>query len=441
MIIMVSAQNLISDAATHNYTAFFGYGDGSTGCNIGLPEALMATPPLPSDAYGFPLTYPNANGAAANDNGNQDNHNNNNNNRCVQVLGRSTDDRSIFSLSAGNSIIGCNYHRDWHHHNHNKSVIMAEGAGEHQVVVVVQDQDSLRTCNSINEGPSSSSNKPTRDEHQQQGGGEEEEEGSWLQLGIGTCRSGQHDHESTAEMASGASSPRTAGSTGLPKLDLNLGGGAGVYSSLQEAVIRMPLPGRHPPTPNPGAYAYAQNQNQQAWGFLRSNRYHHQYPMAARPASFNSSPSPSALPLMARPPPNFLLGPYHRHAHVDTNNTLITLIDPPPRTPLSGIWFMLLASHPQYASLSSFSLPISFLIIISLRFLIRYVLLFAFQIRRAKEPFLPQLPKRFLRIKYLSFSPSLFVFVFSVFHFLKSMISYRKIICFLRVSWSSALIF
>ncbi|KAJ8439098.1 hypothetical protein Cgig2_027024 [Carnegiea gigantea] len=349
---MVSAQNLISDASTHKYTATFScYGDGGTGSNVGLPaDALMTAPSLPSDAYGFALTYPNTNGAATNNNSEHDNNN--------KVLGRSGDNRSILSLGAGNSIIGCNYHRDWHH-NHNKCAIMAEseGEGEHQLVVV-QGQCSSRTCNSINGGLSSSSNKPTRDEHQRGGEGrEEEEEGSWLQLGIGS-RGDQHNQdESTAEnMASGNSSIRTAGSTGLLRLDLNLGGGGGVYSD-------VPLPGRHPPTPNSGAQN--QNQNQPAWGFIRGN---HQYPMAmaARPASSNSSPSPPALLLMAPPPPNLLLGPHHHHAHAhaDTNSTLIRVIDPPPRTPHSGIWFMLLASHPQ-----------------------------------AKEPFLPQLPKRFLRIK------------------------------------------
>lgn len=340
---MVSAQNLISDASTHKYTAaFFCYGDGGTSCSIGLPaDALMTTPSLPSDAYGLSLTCPNSDGAAT------DNDNN-------KVLGRSGDNRSILSLGAGNSIIGCNYHRDWHH-NHNKSAIMAEGEGEgeHQLIVV-QEQCSSRTCNSINGGLSSSSSKPTRDEHQRgREQGEDEEEGSWLQLGIGS-RSDQHDQdESTAEnTASGTSLIRTAGSTGLLRLDLNLGRGGGVYSD-------VPFPGRHAPTPNSGA----QNQNHQAWGFIRGN---HQYPMAmaARPASSHSSPSPPALLLLAPPPPNLLLGPHHHHAHADTSSTFIRVIDPPPRAPHSGIWFMLLASHPQ-----------------------------------AKEPFLPQLPKRFLRIK------------------------------------------
>ncbi|XP_043724865.1 protein LAX PANICLE 2-like [Telopea speciosissima] len=243
-------------------------------------------------------------------------------------------------------------------------------------------QDDSRTS-SLNEAGSTSKGCGGADDavHQEE---QEEHEGSWLQLGIGGG-GGRTDHRNTLQDPLEHTRTRRPG---LFDLDLKPpGGGAtaggGGFTSLTEfrAPLSPPTTERTPPLQPPFFFQqqhhprattsltrliFPHDQREFAWGYNRPNP---NFPWIQSPPSPSSSSS-SMLP-----------GPYYARLFqhpgssssggVDvagpsssfSSDVVVRVIDAPPR-PHSGVWFVLEASPTQ-----------------------------------AKEPFLPQIPKSFLRIK------------------------------------------
>ncbi|KAL4363865.1 hypothetical protein GQ457_04G006050 [Hibiscus cannabinus] len=224
-------------------------------------------------------------------------------------------------------------------------------------------EDESRT-NSLNEAGSNSKDNS----HQEL---ELERNEGWLQLGIGgqaqatRCDRNKHDQDDP-----------TARRQGLVELDLLPGGG-----SLQQA--RPPAPIFHmpefraPPRPPPlmhsfNASLFFQHQQQ---GSSSMFPYHYQEELSSsssfRPIhqnialiaaapSASSSSSSSLLPFGS-----YFARPFQVQSEMDVAGpSLDVRIIDPPRRPNSGIWFVLQASQNQ-----------------------------------TKEPFLPQIPKSYLRIK------------------------------------------
>ncbi|XP_057508341.1 protein LAX PANICLE 2-like isoform X1 [Actinidia eriantha] len=201
-------------------------------------------------------------------------------------------------------------------------------------------EDESRT-DSVNEAGSSS--KEGHDEGGDQG---------WLQLGMGGS---SHD---TSKLYQAGLRPPTP-KTGLVELDL-FSSGIPASSSLE---FRAPRPVLNIPSGSgcsnsfflqqPGTSSIFPHHRRIDWEF-RPIAQNIMIPSAAAASSSSCLPSGS-----------YLDRPFQVHGGVDVAGPSLDLrVVDPPRRPQSGIWFMLQASQNQ-----------------------------------SKEPFLPQIPKSFLRIK------------------------------------------
>ncbi|GMI74864.1 hypothetical protein HRI_001155700 [Hibiscus trionum] len=211
-------------------------------------------------------------------------------------------------------------------------------------------EDESRT-NSLNEA---GSNSKDNNNHQEL---ELERDEGWLRLGIGgQAPATRHD--------------RTARREGLIELDLLPGGG-----SLQQArplapIFNMPE-FRAPPRPPPLMHSFSASlffQHQQ--GSSSMFPYHEELSSCSsfRPIPQNISAAPTASSSSSSslvPFGSYFARPFPVQPEMDVAGPSmdVRIIDP-PRRPNSGIWFVLQASQNQ-----------------------------------AKEPFLPQIPKSYLRIK------------------------------------------
>ncbi|XP_022726327.1 uncharacterized protein LOC111282484 isoform X2 [Durio zibethinus] len=212
-------------------------------------------------------------------------------------------------------------------------------------------EDESRT-NSLNEMGSSS-----KDNNQEQ---EERDEG-WLQLSIGgqATRYDHNKHDQGDPMASRG---------GLIELDL-LPVGSSQQARSSAPIFHMPE-FRAPPRP-PVLHSFSTSlffQHQQG---SSSTFPHGEISWAFRPIAQNiavapsSSSSSSSFSSSVVPLGSYFARPFQVHSGMDVAgpSSDVRIIDPPRRR-RSGIWFMLQASQNQ-----------------------------------AKEPFLPQIPKSYLRIK------------------------------------------
>ncbi|XP_030461876.1 protein LAX PANICLE 2-like isoform X3 [Syzygium oleosum] len=238
-------------------------------------------------------------------------------------------------------------------------------------------EDESRITSSLNEAAASTSKDVARHDNHK------DDEG-WLQLSIGG------GHVSTTIATRGENHDRTDLSvkrgTGLVELDLLSGGSlqrtgpSPLTPALAVPKAELNPSPRTPPTNftsaatsfSASSFSYFHHP---VGGSSSTNFPHHQeinwafrppysYPqsLAASPSSL-PLPSSSSLSLMPLRP--YFARPYQLQMGVDMAgpSSDIRIIDP-PRRPHSGIWFMLQASQNQ-----------------------------------AKEPFLPQIPKSYLRIK------------------------------------------
>ncbi|KAM4109389.1 hypothetical protein ACB094_03G115400 [Castanea mollissima] len=241
--------------------------------------------------------------------------------------------------------------------------------GSDLVVGQMADQDESRT-NSFNEAGSSSKDNIH----------EERDEG-WLQLSIGghtqtqsTAIHNNNNNNNKHDDHDHQVDPTSRRDSRLIELDLLPGGG----TSQQARPIGAPMlhvpPEFRAPRAIPNYPSAATSFSTSSLFFQHpgssSNFPHQEINWAFRPISHNigtvsssTSSSPSYSPLM--PIGNYFSRPFQYPSGVDVAGPSLDfrVIDP-PRRPLSGIWFMLQASQNQ-----------------------------------VKEPFLPQIPKSYLRIK------------------------------------------
>ncbi|GMP82233.1 hypothetical protein CsSME_00036636 [Camellia sinensis var. sinensis] len=212
------------------------------------------------------------------------------------------------------------------------------------VVVGPMAEDESRT-ESVNEAGSSS--KDVQDER---------EEG-WLQLGIGSHMT-SHDNKPEDQL------DQTTRRASLIELDLLPSGGSSQHvRSLPPPVFHMPEFRAPRPVSNITSASFLSQR-----AAISTFPHHQEINWAFRPMARNltvavpSSSSSSSL----MPPGSYFTRPFQLHAGVDVpaGPSLDFRIVDPPRRPHSGIWFMLQASQNQ-----------------------------------SKEPFLPQIPKSYLRIK------------------------------------------
>ncbi|KAL5760288.1 hypothetical protein ACOSP7_018803 [Xanthoceras sorbifolium] len=228
-------------------------------------------------------------------------------------------------------------------------------------------EDESRT-NSLNEAASSS--KDNQEDHQHH----HQRDEPWLQLSIGTHTTSHDmikhgDHHQVDPTAAAAAARRG----GLIELDLLPGGGSSQQAKVSSiASTNFHGPEFRPP-PRPlmniaGATGYSTSLFFQQ-GSSSTFPHHQEINWAFRPvvpqnialASSSSSSSSSMMPFGS-----YFTRPFQAHASgidIAGPSSDFRVIDP-PRRPHSGIWFMLLASQNQ-----------------------------------AKEPFLPQISKSYLRIK------------------------------------------
>ncbi|XWS54063.1 hypothetical protein CRYUN_Cryun10bG0056800 [Craigia yunnanensis] len=204
-------------------------------------------------------------------------------------------------------------------------------------------EDESRT-NSLNEAGSSS-----KDNNQ-----EERDEG-WLQLSIGG-QATRYDHNKHDQ------GDPTARRGGLIELDL-LPGGSSQQARPLAPIFHMPefrTPPRPPVMHSFSTSLFFQHQQGSSSTFPHGEISWAFRPIARKIAAASSSSSSSLVPLSS-----YFARPFQVQSGMDVAgpSSDVRIIDP-PRRPHSGIWFMLQASQNQ-----------------------------------AKEPFLPQIPKSYLRIK------------------------------------------
>ncbi|XP_062149902.1 uncharacterized protein LOC133858447 isoform X2 [Alnus glutinosa] len=219
--------------------------------------------------------------------------------------------------------------------------------------LVVGDQmaeDESRT-NSLNEAASSSKDI------------QEERDEGWLQLSIGGhSTAASHNNVNKHDLAD----PTARRASGLLELDLLPGGGSSQQARPLAPIFHVPefrapravtsFPGgsslffQHP-----GSSSNFPHQDIN-WGFRPISRHI----IGTTSSSTSSSSSSSLMPLGS-----YFAQPFQLHSGIDAAGPSLDFrVTDPPRRPHSGIWFMLQASQNQ-----------------------------------AKEPFLPQIPKSYLRIK------------------------------------------
>ncbi|KAA8530009.1 hypothetical protein F0562_034535 [Nyssa sinensis] len=212
------------------------------------------------------------------------------------------------------------------------------------LVVGPMAEEESRT-ESVNEAGSSS--KDVQDERDE----------GWLQLGIGGHMT-NHDNKVDHDQADPAS-----GRGGLIELDLLPGGSTQQLKSLSLAPI-FHVPGFRAPIPSIAAANSYSSLFLQHPGTSSPNYAHHQeINWAFRPLPPTMTADSSSSSLM--PQGSYFSHPFQHHAGVDVAGPSLDFrVVDPPRRPHSGIWFMLQASQNQ-----------------------------------AREPFLPQISKSYLRIK------------------------------------------
>ncbi|TYH84793.1 hypothetical protein ES332_D02G220200v1 [Gossypium tomentosum] len=211
------------------------------------------------------------------------------------------------------------------------------------------------TTNSLNEAGSNS-----KDNNQEL---ELERDEGWLQLGLG----GQPTRYDDNKHYQGDPTARRGG---MVELDLLPGGMPQQARPLLGPIFHMPDFRAPPPPPPPLMHSFSSSlffQHQQGssstfphHGELSSSFRPIAQNIAAAPSASSSSSSSSLVPLGS-----YFARPFQVQSEMDVAgpSSDVRIIDP-PRRPHSGIWFMLQASQNQ-----------------------------------AKEPFLPQIPKSYLRIK------------------------------------------
>ncbi|KAJ4960851.1 hypothetical protein NE237_020761 [Protea cynaroides] len=224
------------------------------------------------------------------------------------------------------------------------------------------EEDESRTTSSLNE-PGTSSKAGDGDLHLEPE--EAREEGNWLQLGIGGGGCGR-----TTPKLQDPLQPNQTRGPGLLLLDLKPPGSstssAGAqqqymvdHKTLDPILLNMSnefRPPRPPTTPTTTPFLLQYQQPEGVWGYNRPNPNYAPW-IPSSPSSSSSSILP--VPYYGR---LFQL-PAVDVAGPSSSSDNLRVIEAPPR-PHSGVWFVLQASQNQ-----------------------------------AKEPFLPQIPKTFLRIK------------------------------------------
>ncbi|KAL9421102.1 hypothetical protein AB3S75_038628 [Citrus x aurantiifolia] len=260
-------------------------------------------------------------------------------------------------------------------------VVVVSNNNNNNPIPMAEDESRTNSLSEAEAGSSSKDNQEERDE-------------GWLQLSIGSHTKTSHGlkhHDDEVEVDPTARRGRGRG--GLIELDLLPGGGSSQEASAllgtASTAFHHHAPefrGQRPLLMNMAAAAGATTssfsssslffqQQQQGGGgsssFSTFPHYHHQeinwafrpIPIPQNIALASSSSSSSSSSLM--PFGSYFARPFQVHTGLDVAgpSSDFRIIDP-PRRPHSGIWFMLLASQNQ-----------------------------------TKEPFLPQIPKCFLRIK------------------------------------------
>ncbi|XVE50041.1 hypothetical protein DITRI_Ditri01bG0130100 [Diplodiscus trichospermus] len=232
-----------------------------------------------------------------------------------------------------------------HEYDYSRGAYLGSDLGDNPMA-----EEESRT-NSLNEAGSSS-----KDNNQDQ---DERDEG-WLQLSIGG-QATRYDHNKQDQ------GDPTARRRGSIELDL-LPCGSSEQATPLAPIFNMPE-FRVPPHP-PAMHSFSTALFFQQQQGSSSTFPHGQINWAFRPiaqniaaalSSTSSSPSSSSLVPLG----SFFARPFHVQSGMDVAgpSSDVRIVDP-PRRPHSGIWFMLQASQNQ-----------------------------------AKEPFLPQIPKSYLRIK------------------------------------------
>ncbi|KAK9189190.1 hypothetical protein WN944_020596 [Citrus x changshan-huyou] len=262
-------------------------------------------------------------------------------------------------------------------------VVVSNNNNNNNPIPMAEDESRTNSLSEAEAGSSSKDNQEERDE-------------GWLQLSIGSHTKTSHGlkhHDDEVEVDPTARRGRGRGRGGLIELDLLPGGGSSQEASAllgtASTAFHHHAPefrGQRPLLMNMAAAAGATTssfsssslffqQQQQGGGgsssFSTFPHYHHQeinwafrpIPIPQNIALASSSSSSSSSSLM--PFGSYFARPFQVHTGLDVAgpSSDFRIIDP-PRRPHSGIWFMLLASQNQ-----------------------------------TKEPFLPQIPKCFLRIK------------------------------------------
>ncbi|KAF3430928.1 hypothetical protein FNV43_RR25658 [Rhamnella rubrinervis] len=255
----------------------------------------------------------------------------------------------------------------------------------------IMAEDESRT-NSINEA-GSSSNKEAQEEH-------EREEGNWLQLSIGSHtgishenkNNNLHHHQPVNETVTTATTPRR--SSGLIELDLLPGGSSRQARSSSSSMAPMfhvpeiPTPQQRQVSSfgNFSTSLYFQHPGSSSSSNMINFPHHQQHQAQAHHEALNwtfrpfpahnilglastsnsSSSSSSTLMPLGSSSSSYFARQFQIQSGMDVAGPSLDFrVVNPPRRPHSGIWFMLQASQNQ-----------------------------------AKEPFLPQISKNYLRIKY-----------------------------------------
>ncbi|KAL2519752.1 RING finger protein [Abeliophyllum distichum] len=223
--------------------------------------------------------------------------------------------------------------------------------GSDRLVGPLMAEDQSRTGSVNEEGSSSKDVQQEKDE-------------GWLQLSIGGYTGG-HRRENNRDQADQSS--RILGGPGLVELEL-LPTSSGNTSQIRPLAPMLNVPEFAAPRPvmnfstasDHGTLVFLQHP-----GTSSTFPYHQEINWAYRPIPINiTSPSTSSTSLMA-PGSYFPRGPLQVHPGIDIPGPSLDFrVIQPPRRPHSGIWFILEASQNQ-----------------------------------AKEPFLPQISKSYLRIK------------------------------------------
>ncbi|KAK8655322.1 hypothetical protein V6N13_107904 [Hibiscus sabdariffa] len=215
--------------------------------------------------------------------------------------------------------------------------------------------------NSLNEAGSNSKDNS----HQEP---ELERDEGWLQLGIGL--GGQAQARRYDRNKHDQDNPAARGGGGLVELDLLPGGGS-QQARPSAPIFHMPE-FQAPPRPAPLMHSFStsnlffQHHQQQGSSSMPPAPLHGELSSSFRPITENISAAPSvSSPSYSVPFGSYFARPFQVQSEMDAAgpSSDITIIDP-PRRPRSGIWFVLQASQNQ-----------------------------------VKEPFLPQIPKSYLRIK------------------------------------------